>query len=72
MTDCASTAITYSTSRNLSRMSTSFIFVNEIVKSEKLQILEFNRTGVMKDIENYPFKNSFNKPIDKFSLQATE
>ena len=72
MTDCSDTALMYSVIPSNSDCSETnyFIFVNEVLESEKLQTFEFNSSDEMKNIDT-PLKNPFNKHINKSSPQAT-
>ena len=74
MTDCPETACEYSMLYNFGKDSETFIyfvFVNEVLESEKLRTFEFDIFKDSKDIDT-PLKYPFIKQINKFSLQTTE
>ena len=69
MTDCSETALSYSLSADYD-CSISFIFVNEVLKSEKMQTFEYYLTNI-KHISTKP-NNLFEKHIPKSRLRPTE
>ena len=71
MTDCSRIALMYSCiSNNYNTRICNYVFVNEVLESEKLQTFEIRGvTGVDKDT---PLKCQFSKHTYKTSIQATE
>ena len=74
MTDCSYTAFYYSTNIQGKTKNTNarsyYIFVNEVLESEKLQTFEFDPEN-KKDVSTQP-KHQFEKHIYKSSPQPTE
>ena len=68
MTECSYIAYGYSTNIIYLDRSDSFIFVNEVLESEKLQTYVYNNTLDMRDNDR-PLSNSFNKHVHKKSPQ---
>ena len=71
MTDCSYIALTYAAKYNEGFCYChNFIFVNEVLESEKLQTFEFEIID-MKDVST-PLKNPFNKHTRKKSPQKKQ
>ena len=73
MTDCSEVAYSYAASSPESSFSDNFIFVNEVLKSEKLQTFTFDPNVINErgDVTTLP-KNQFEKHISKLSLMPTK
>ena len=69
LTDCSETALKYSLSRD-SDSSNSFIFVNEVLESEKMKTFEYYLTKI-KHISTKP-NHLFEKHIPKSRLRPAE
>ena len=71
MSECSSIAFSYSHKHSYnSKKCSNFIFVNEVIATEKLQTFEFDISDVKN--HNTPLKNPFNKHIGKLSTQLTQ
>ena len=70
MSDCSDVASKYAATR-FSNNYCLYVFVNEVLESEKLQTLEFDASTYVR-YHDTPLKHPFNKHIHKSSHQATE
>ena len=73
MTDCSEVAIRYAAYNAEYSFSNYFIFVNEVLESEKLQTFTFDRNVMYErgDVSTQP-KHQFEKHISKLSLIPTK
>ena len=74
LTDSSYVARMYSNECYLSckRNKSCFVIVNEIMGSEKLQIVEYDRIGTFREDIDTELKNPFNKHISKSSPQLSK
>ena len=70
MTDCVNIARTYSKAKCFSKYQC--IFVNEVLESEKLQIIKFESILSIKDVNNVADICQFHKHINRKSPQPAE
>ena len=71
MTDCSEMAYMYSKGADKGISKMCYIFVNEVLESERLQTFEIDDSKFTGDVDT-PLKNPFNKHIHESSPQITE